>query len=298
MRSVRRFTYRVYNLVISSEFELKELKPCESGASADLVIRSADLNLLKNGLPDQEYKFSNDRQVAVFPEVGAFVINGLNEVLVEPKPGVSDELLALPLLGPILAIWLHLRRQFTLHGSAIVHERRAYGFIGDKGAGKSTLAAMLLKNPGVEFLTDDLLVITEKQEVLRGFAQMKLSNEALLHSDTELGQIRPLPVPDFPKSQFLLDGHLPDAAVQLGGVFALRRGPETMIEDVTMSDAIRILLRFSYIARFVDREMNAAERQHMFDSTTRLAATGKVKCLYVPEKIEKLSQVIDVLNSN
>ena len=221
MVGARIYTYQVYDLIISSEIELKELKPCETGAEVDLKIKVAHLDLMHSD-PVQNYVFSEDRQVIVFPDVGGFIIEGRDTIFVEPAPDVSEDLLALPLLGPILAILLHLRRTFTLHGSAVLYNEKAYGFIGDKGAGKSTLAAMLLRNPEVDFLTDDLLVISDELEVLRGYPQMKLSDEALKHFDTRLGHVRPPPIEDFPKNQFLLSSHLPEGGVQIGGIFELR----------------------------------------------------------------------------
>ncbi|MEL7110634.1 MAG: hypothetical protein AAGL99_15325 [Pseudomonadota bacterium] len=241
----------------------------------------------------QYHSFSENRQVLVFPEVAGFIIDGRKKIYIERKPDASSALLALPFLGPVLAVWLNVRRKFTLHGSAVLHQGRAYGFVGDKGAGKSTLASMLLKNPGVEFITDDLLVITESKYVLRGYPQMKLSDEALSHSNRELGHVRPPPIEDFPKNQFRLDSQSSDEQVPVGCVFELRRSTEARIEDLDLQSALRVLLRFSYMSRYVDREMSSTEKQDLFRTTTQLAASGRVKRLYVPERIESLDEVIN-----
>jgi len=290
------FKYRVYGLVISSEFEIKELKPAECDAVADVTIKFADLGLLH---PEAgvKFAFSENRQEVILPMVGAFIIEGLDTVLVEPNPDVTHDFLAVPLLGPVLAILLHMRRKFILHGSAVIIDGKAFGFVGDKGAGKSTLAAMLLKNPDVDFLTDDLLVISNELEVLRGYPQMKLSDEALSHSNRQLGQVRPPPIEEFPKHQFLLDQQLPDEPVPIGGIFDLRRGAVAEVEDLILQDAIRVLLRFSYIARFFDREMAQSEKRDLFNVTTKIAALQHVKRLHVPDRIDNLDQVLQTLRS-
>ena len=289
-------TYEVYGLTISSEFEIMELRPCQNPSHIDVTVKYAELGLMN---PDatQNFSFSEDRQVIVLPLVAAFVIEGSDTVLVEPKPGVSVELLAVPLLGPILAILLHLRGKFVLHGSAISHGGKAYGFVGDKGAGKSTLAAMLLKNPGVQFLTDDLLVVSESLKVLCGYQQLKLSDEALGYSERQKLNVRPPPIEEFPKHQVLLKTYGPIESVPIGGVFELVRGAESKIEDVTLAEAIRILLRFSYISRFPKRAINEHEKQEMFRITTRIAATNRVKRMYVPDGIGALDQVISTLET-
>jgi len=288
------YKYQVYGLTIASEFEIRELRPSEVGSQTDLTIRFADLGLLRPGAMP-EFTFSDNKQMIIFPVVGAFVIDRLDTVLVERATGASDDFLAVPLLGPVLAILLHMRSKFTLHGSGIIHNGRAFGFVGDKGAGKSTLAAMLLKNADVEFLTDDLLVVSDEQKALLGYPQMKLSDEALEHSDQQSGKVRPPPIAEFPKHQFLLDEHPSFDSVPIGCIFELRRSKETRVEELSLPDSIRVLLRFSYIARFFDREMSQRERRNLFAVTTRLAASGKVKRLYVPERIPELDQVIEYI---
>lgn len=294
MLTPRKHMYEVYGLTISSEFEMKELKPSDGVGLVDVTIEFADLGLL-DARSEHSFSFGEDRQEIILPTVAAFVIIGLDRVLVEPKQGVSIDLLAVPFLGPVLAILLHMRRQFILHGSAIRHNGKAFGFVGDKGAGKSTLAAMLLKNQGVQLLTDDLLVVSDDLEVLCGYLQLKLSDEAVSHSDQTLASVRPPPIEEFPKNQVLLNSYGNGQSVPLGGIHELRRGSEAKVEDVPMVDAIRILLRFSYISRFSKRVPSDAEKRDLFQITTKIAATGCVKRIYVPDDIGALDQVLDVL---
>lgn len=301
MKTDRYFTYRAFGLVIASEFEIEELRPCERSSAVDVTIRFAALGLLdRNGetlnpAEPPDFSFSEDRQVVIAPAVGAFVIDGYNSVYVERRPGVSDALLAVVILGPVFAILLHLHNTFVLHGSAVIFDGKAYGFLGDKGAGKSTLSAMLLKNQSVELLTDDLLVISESLKALRGYPQMKLSDEAIEYADMQIGSVRPPPHTDFPKNQFLLHEHAMVEEVQVGGIFELRRASEAKIETLSQADAIRTLLRYSYISRFEDRKMSSVEQQNMFIKTTKLAAKGIVNRLFVPDRIAKLDKVIDTL---
>lgn len=295
MSSVIHF-YEVYGLTIASEIEFIELRPSVETGSFDLTISKADLGVQPDEL--QQYSFSEGRQIMILPMVGSFVLLGTDTILVEPKKGVSDDLLAVALLGPVLAIALYLRGRFLLHGSAIVSGGVAYGFVGDKGAGKSTLATMLLKNRDVELLTDDLLVVTDQLQVLRGYPQVKLSNEALSFADQSIGTVRPPPINAFPKNQFLLETISSRSSVPIGGIFELRRSNNTRIECISTAEALRVLLRFSYVSRFSDLEMSIEQKGRMFQSTTSIANSGKVKRLFVPDQIGKLDQVIELLQSN
>ena len=288
------FVYEVYGLIISSPFEIKELEPSKDAVPIDTQIVLTKLGLL---VPNSElsYSFSKERQTIIVPVVGAFVIEGVNTVLVEPAEGVTEALLSVAVLGPVLAILLHLRRRFVLHGSAVIHDGRVFGFVGDKGAGKSTLAAMLLKNQSVDFYTDDLLVVSSELRALRGYPQMKLSDEALQHANRQIGRVRDAPHQEFPKNQFLLNQQAVSKSLPIGGIYELRRASRTKIEDLQLHDAIRVLLRFSYISRYENRIMSTGEKQHLFDVSTRLAASGAVSRLYVPENIAELDQVFEAI---
>lgn len=289
-----RFIYDVFGIVVASEFEIKELRPCENPRKIDLIIRIKDLGLMGENA-SQQFSFNEERQTIVLPFVGAFVLEGLSTLWVEPKPGVNPDLLAMPILGPVLAILLHMKGYFVLHGSAVMCDGKAYGFLGDKGAGKSTLAAMLLKNEGVQLITDDLLVVSHHLQVLQGYPQVKLTDEALSHSDQRLGIVRPKPVKEFPKNQFLFDWRAKIEPCPIGGIFELKRSGATKIERLPFVESVQILLRYSYISRFVTRDMALAEKQRLFEVVSSLAASGNVKRIFVPDQIQKLDDVMDDL---
>jgi hypothetical protein len=72
-----------------------------------------------------------------FRDVGAFLVRpGGGEIAVDLDPAFDTRLLALPLLGPAIAILLHRLGHLVLHGSAVELGGKAEIFLGDKGAGK------------------------------------------------------------------------------------------------------------------------------------------------------------------
>jgi hypothetical protein len=150
---------------------------------ADATVRWADLehvtgDLLAGGLPAS---VTGEEAGLAFPGIGTFLVRHGREILVDPEPDAGDALLQLVLLGPVLAALLQQRGQLVLHASAVEIAGAAVGFLGSRGAGKSTLAAALYGR-GHPLLTDDILAVALQDGspgVLPGLAQLKLWPDAV-----------------------------------------------------------------------------------------------------------------------
>lgn len=287
-------SYRLFGLDLVSEIELPELNASEAVSEPHIIVRYADLGLLKDH-EQPSFFFSDQAAKFIYPNVGAFEIQAAQHVFVEPAKGASSNLLSLPLLGPVLGLLLHMKGYFVLHGSAVSIGSNCFGFVGDKGAGKSTTAATLLQLPKAKLLTDDLLAFDSNNKVISAFQQLKISKQVFERSQNLDASLRPIPASDFPKVQVRLESERPSELTELTGVFELRRDSRMRIEDVPMHEAIRLLMRFSYVLRFSTRDMPAEEKKRFFLQVTRLANTGKVKRLYVPDNLDALSKISDLL---
>ena len=91
--------------------------------------------------------------------------SGLSEFLITPDgrrilfhrlSGATAESVSVYLLGQVLSFSLLAFGIDPLHGTVVVADGQAVGFLGDCGHGKSTLAATLLSR-GLPVLTDDLI---------------------------------------------------------------------------------------------------------------------------------------------
>ncbi len=71
---------------------------------------------------------------------------------------ITDDELAHPYLAPIAAVHSHWLGRAAFHAGAIVVAGRAWGIIGERHAGKSTLLAAVASDGGI-VLADDLLVL-------------------------------------------------------------------------------------------------------------------------------------------
>lgn len=112
---------------------------------------------LPGGSPLLTLAREGDRDVFTFPGVGEFTL-GASSIDVRAEPGCPRVRMETWLLGPVLAFWLERSGALALHGSAVTFDGRAVGFVGGKGAGKSTLAGFLVL-AGCRALTDDLLAV-------------------------------------------------------------------------------------------------------------------------------------------
>jgi hypothetical protein len=93
-----------------------------------------------------------------------------------PLEHASAESFNTYLLGHVLSFSLLAFGEEPLHGTAIVADGKAIGFLGDCAAGKSTLGAAFISR-GLKLLTDDVLVPAETEpgyEVHPGIPRIKL----------------------------------------------------------------------------------------------------------------------------
>lgn len=290
------FSYQAFGLTIQSELELPELSPCNgSSGSCDVRIQLHALGIIA-GASVSFHHFAADRQTFAYPGVGAFVINGSDEILIEPAPTSKPNMLALPLLGPVMGLLLHLRGRFVLHGSAVSLPGVAFGFLGDKGAGKSTLAAALLKNASMALLSDDLVAFNDRAEIFPAFPQLKLSSEALAMAKGLDADLMPAPAPDFPKHQVRMRNEVKSQLVSTRALYELRRDSRAWIEPLGRADALSALIRFAYVVRFGTRKLEPTEHQRFFRQAADIANTVQIARLYVPDSIDQLSQVAGLLS--
>lgn len=123
---------------------------------------------------------AQSRDVLQVSGAGAFAIPHQHDrIEVDPEPGAGESAVEEALLGPALALALARRGVFVLHASAAVLEGRGViGFLGETGAGKSTLAGLLAAE-GMSLAADDLLAVTEGPVALPHFPQLKLGPAAM-----------------------------------------------------------------------------------------------------------------------
>jgi hypothetical protein len=195
-----------------------------------------------------------------YENAGAYLIRGGREILVDPVADVDARIIRLFLLGPAIALLLHQRGFLVLHASAVEVAGGAVAFVGDKGAGKSTMAAAM-HSRGHALIADDVVAIdtgsmadknvcpttsTDVPLVYPGFPQLKLFPESVAMLDagaTDLPRVHP----DFDKRARRAETDFPRKALPLKAVLELIDSPRESIEAIGPQQSFMTLVRHSYV---------------------------------------------------
>jgi hypothetical protein len=247
--------YVAYGLAIRSDLFLPELTVASESHTgwADVVVRVAAVQPLPVEVDAAGFGFwaTKDEACHFVEKVGAFLVRGGREIVVDPAPGVEDRVLRLSLLGPALALILHQRGFLVLHASVVARADHAVAFLGSNGWGKSTIAASLHAR-GHDLVADDVAAIAlhpEGPTVLPGFPQIKLWPEAvglLGHATEEL----PVLHPAFEKRGWRAERGFSMTPRRLRRLYVLAVGSHPGVEPLEPREACLELMGHWYGHRF------------------------------------------------
>jgi hypothetical protein len=183
--TIKVMVYKAFGLCISSEILLPELPKLFGNENGiDVEIKIADLNKLWDELviPEQKYLIKKDLIIFKVSDTAIFYIKEGKRIIVSPLLGADVKKIRLYILGTCMGALLLQRNILPLHGSAVAINGKAYAFIGDRGAGKSTLAAAFLEK-GYPLLTDDIIAISFTKDnipiITPSYPNQKLWQESL-----------------------------------------------------------------------------------------------------------------------
>jgi hypothetical protein len=247
-------SYSAYSLTHWSEIPLPEL--AGGKGDPDITITQGHAPRLPSRLDPDGHGFwcTSDEACHYFANVGAFLVRGGREIVVDPVPDVDPALVRLSVLGPALGLALHQRGHLVLHASTVSVGGRAVIFLGWRGWGKSTLAAAL-HGRGHAVVSDDvtaLLMNDQPPAVLPGVPQLKLWPDAV----TALGDAPedlPRLHPDFEKRAFRVSEGFPEGPVPVARIHVLASGPRSDVAALRPTEAVLELIRHWYCSRFGDQ---------------------------------------------
>ena len=186
----KKVIYKAFGFSLESEIALPELPPVTGNVeSIDIEIVIDDLSKLWLELSDKENAFVIKGNFVMFqvPNIATFSIQEGKKISVSPIKEDDEDVIRLYILGTCMGAILMQRRILPLHGSAVVINGKAYGFMGNSGAGKSTTASAFL-NHGHKLLSDDVIAVSLSHEgdipyVTPSYPQQKLWQDSI----TKLG---------------------------------------------------------------------------------------------------------------
>jgi hypothetical protein len=154
------FAYSAYNLCIHSDVPFPELGFCE--VMPKMTEQPPDVVISFRQISESEVEAADggNRLLAFMEsaEVGRFLVEFGHKIVIEPAPGIEEDILRPCILGPIFSVLLRQRGLLVLHASSVAINGEAVAFLGHSGWGKSTLANAFY-NQGYSLLSDDVLAI-------------------------------------------------------------------------------------------------------------------------------------------
>jgi hypothetical protein len=185
------FRYSVFGINIRSEIELPELPP-GSFEKPDVEIRRGnnpgDLTDVKGR--GVLYQAKRDDFLFRLDSVGSYRVQEGRFITVERLNNATDEEIRLFLLGSAFGAMIQQRELLPFHGSTVVKNGNAYLIGGNSGAGKSSLAATLVKR-GFSLLADDISVVqtaSGKPVVCPGIPHLKLWEDVMIKLEEDVSR--------------------------------------------------------------------------------------------------------------
>jgi hypothetical protein len=262
------YSYIAYGLIIHSTFFLPEL--VTTGKSeADVIIKRGKLEWHppKISSTGSCFDLAAGEAYLYWDSVGTFLVRGGSEIIVDPFSEAVETLIRLPLLGMVLSTLLFQRGLLVLHGSAVSLNGNTISFLGNKGWGKSTMAASLCWR-GHSLVSDDAVALkmddaTSKPEMLPAFPRLKLWPDAAASLGHNLDAL-PRISSQLEKRDIKVDGRFSQEPPPLKSIYVLRTSSSAKIELLQPQDAIVELIRNLHAARFGNQLHQSRDNSHFF----------------------------------
>jgi hypothetical protein len=296
------YTYVVYGLRIQSDLHLPELEPVTvEGVEItsrvqqplDVIIRRGQVDCNCPELEETGGCIQQQEACFSWPDLGSFWVGNGNEIVVDARPGVQEQDLRLPLLGSMLAVLLHQRGLFVLHCSAVAIEGAVAVFLGNKGMGKSTLAASLYAQ-GHALVADDLVALdisdtSQPPLVNPGFPQFKLFPDSVVSSLGDDPLTLPCLATDYDKRSRRVDVRFTNEPLPLKRIYVLDTGDAVQIEPLLPQQALSKIISNSYSARFGSRLLRGDAASRHLIQCAQLIHSVPTRLLKRPFDLEGLS---------
>ena len=294
------YNYRAYGLGIHSELPLPELLSVPD-APPDVSIRFGEIppKLQSMGSAEGGLQLSKDGASFVWNEIGSFSARDGNEITVDPAKGVEDSLLRYPLLGVVFASLLHQRGLPVLHASCVVIGGEAIAFVGDKGFGKSTIAAHF-RMYGHELITDDVLSLDLQAEggpmAIPGFPQIRLWPDAIASIGEDPERL-PLISTKYEKRTYRIKERFPDYPAPLKRIYVLGTGDDAKIQPLPPRDALMEVMKTSFVFRF-GSQLPISQQASNFQQFIEITNSVPVYRLIRPNSLELIPAIVELVENH
>jgi hypothetical protein len=290
--------YSAFGLEIDSQLEVPWLLPGMS-QTADVEIR---LGSVPTSLPDPlgkggYFEASHDTFLFKVPDLARYLVKEGREIVIDPVPDASEDLLRTYLLGSAFGALLHQRRLLVMHASSIQTDRGAVLFVGPSGHGKSTILAALL-DCGYAMLADDVTVIDVESQshpiAFASFPRMRLSADSVLQMGYSIESLTCVRHRTYGDKYLAPVAHFCAEALPVHAVFVLDVGATSsiLVEPVDPLNRFASVVNNTYRYKFLEA---LGLRQVHFQATARLADAVEVRRVTRPASPFLLDELVERL---
>ena len=292
------YHYAAYGLAIDSELALPEFETRASPVFDIVIHRGPVERPLSEVGPDGAFRLAQDDVLFHWEPLGGFRVRHGSEIIVDLVPDADEHMARLPLVGVVMAVALHQRGFLVLHGSAVNVGGEAIAFIGNKGHGKSTMAATLYSR-GHSLLTDDVVAIDMRSDsgtfVLPGCPQFKLWPDSAAATLGDNPEHLPCLARGYEKRARAARARFTSQPVQLRSICTLSIGPEPLLQPLPAQQALLHLMAHTYVARFKRGLLHGVAATRHLQQCSRLLEQVRIFDLQRPASLEQLTAVARVV---
>ena len=298
--------YSVFGSCLSSELAFPELRSVANTAprwrlrvsyqqrglgQAEQLGRDA----LGDGIEVRLYKFPGGYRLEYDDDTGAFDVSADGrEITWFPVPNPNEDVVRLHVIGRVLATALHAAGMFCLHGSGVVLEGGAIGFVAPRFWGKSTLA-MALTKAGARLLSDDTLAVDPDAVPLKlwpGVHSVRLWGDSAekITGEDPAGGAAPFEIKRTLAG--LPERLLACSPVLLSAIYLLapRQGDGPVVNRAAVAPVPAALSLVAHAK--IGALLGKSEAPRVFDQAVRVASQVAVYRLDLPRDFERVGDVV------
>ncbi|KJR97808.1 MAG: hypothetical protein VR65_22565 [Desulfobulbaceae bacterium BRH_c16a] len=295
--------YIAYNLTIESELPLP-LPVDDSGTPADMAITIAKIDepeKLCRTYDGVWYAHGEKSLLLRWDIIGTFLIQRGEKIILDPVSDLGDLSLSLvPMLGTVIAVAIFQRGLTTLHGSSVAVNGKAVIFLGDKGKGKSTLAAYC-HHRGYLLVSDDICAIDNREDRDRrrpclypSFPSVKLWPDVMHYLGMNESQHKRVH-PSIHKRIISFNKDFADQPLEIAAIILLEKGDILHMTKIGGHKTVPNLLPHFLINRFPDDQPGHLQ-ESVFFQLNRLIQSIPVYKLHRPHDLSLLPDSLSLIN--
>ncbi len=293
-----RFIFHFGPFRFTSDFDIPHLHRIPGSGTVAVSVQQCEVpeQLPHAATFDRFCQVAVDRYLLNIPGVARFLVEGGERVGVQVAPGAAMADVCSYLLGSVFGALCHQNGLLPLHASAIDHQGGVTAFLGNSGAGKSTMAACLQAR-GYRVVSDDICLLEEAPEAMHVIpiaGWLKLWRGSLDHLGAQPDESERVFVAE-DKYRMYLESPT-TAPLTLRNIVVLARAENAeeapRLESMSAAETLAAMMQMTYLA-YVAQLTGAQAR--VFASCARALRQAQGFRLIVPWGWNNVDAVLDLL---